>query len=97
MALYKWSTKLAWIYPKPYAGMQVTLLSDWRNSSTQTVSAPWVDATKSVIISPDYESLEDSFTYKVYCSSQWENSLTFSCSEDYSPDTNLVMNVIVLW
>ena len=93
MALYKWATKLAWIWAKPYKTIQVTLTSAWWSSSTQTVTATWVTTTNTVVVSPDPSSMADYTAGVVYCSAQWSNSLTFSC--DTEPTNDITVNVLI--
>lgn len=93
MALYRWSTKLAWIWAKPYKTIQVTLLANWWSSSTQTVTATWVTTTNSVVVSPDPSSFEDYTWATIYCSAQYTDSLTFTCTTD--PTNDITVNVMI--
>ena len=118
MALYRWSTKLAWIwtgfnpenswttgqvltktasgyqYETKQSTIEVTLASAWWSSNTQTVTATGVTATNTVIVSPAPASIEDYTDWKVYCSAQGTDSLTFTC--DTTPSNNITVNVVIL-
>jgi len=77
-----------------YSSISVTLSSaDW-SSNTQTVTATWVTASNSVIVSPDPSSIDDYTSSEVYCSAQASNSLTFTCWE--TPTNNITVNVLIL-
>ena len=93
MALYRWSTKLAWIWAKPYKTIQVTLLANWWSSNTQTVTATWVTTTNSVVVSPDPSSFSDYTEAVIYCSAQSTNSLTFTCTDE--PSNDITVNVMI--
>lgn len=72
----------------------VTLANDWWSSKTQTVTATWVTASNTVIVSPDPSDFSDYTDSIIYCSSQWTNSLTFTC--DTEPTTSIDVNVVIL-
>lgn len=93
MAIYRWTTKVAWIWAKPYKVIQVTLTSAWRSSNTQTVTATWVTATNNVIVSPDPSSFEDYTWATIYCSAQSTDSLTFTCASE--PSNDITVNVMI--
>ena len=76
-----------------YKTIQITLTSAWWSSSTQTVTATGVTTTNSVIISPDPSSMADYTAGVVYCSAQWSNSLTFSCTTE--PTNDITVNVLI--
>ena len=94
MALYKGSVKVSWIGGKQYKVIQVTLLSSWRSNNAQTVTATGVTTTNTVIVSPDPLNIEEYASKKVYCSTQWVNSLAFACED--VPSNDLVVNVVIL-
>ena len=74
--------------------ISVTLTTAWWSSSTQTVTATWVTATNSVIVSPDPSSMADYTDWGVYCSAQGTNSLTFVCGT--TPSNDIDVNVIII-
>lgn len=74
--------------------LTLTLASNWWSSKTQTVSATWVTSSNTVIISPAPTSLDDYSNNKIYCSAQWTNSLTFTCTTE--PTSAITVNVIIL-
>ena len=82
-----------WDAPKTYTTIQVTLTSAWWSSNTQTVTATWVTATNTVIVSPDPSSFEDYTWATIYCSAQSTNSLTFTC--DTEPSNDITVNVMI--
>lgn len=93
MALYRWSTKLAWIW-KAATTRTATLTSAWWSSDTQTISVIWVTASNTVIVSPDPSSFEDYTEAQIYCSAQWASSLTFTCWEE--PSSDITVNIVIL-
>lgn len=74
--------------------IQVTLTSAGWNSKTQTVTATGVTASNTVIVSPDPSGFNDYVDWVVYCSAQWSNSLTFTCTSE--PAVDIVVNVVIL-
>ena len=76
-----------------YKTIQVKLLSSWWSASTQTVTATWVTATNTVIISPDPSSFSDYTWATIYCSAQSTDSLTFTCSSE--PSNDITVNVMI--
>lgn len=74
--------------------IQVTLLSSWWSSNSQTVTATWVTSSNTVIVSPDPASFENYTTAVIYCSAQSTDSLTFVCEE--TPSSNITVNVVIL-
>ena len=93
MAIYRWGTKLAWVWAKPYKVIQITLTSAWWSSNTQTVTATWVTTSNTVIVSPDPSSFEDYTWATIYCSAQSTNSLTFTCASE--PSNDITVNVMI--
>lgn len=73
--------------------IQVTLLSSGWSNNTQTVTATGVTANNNVVISPAPSSFSDYTDAIIYCSSQWTNSLTFTC--DTAPSNDITVNVMV--
>ena len=72
----------------------VTLASaSWSNDEI-TVTATWVTATNSVIVSPVPSSISDYTSAGIYCSAQGTDSLTFSCST--TPYTDIDVNVMIV-
>lgn len=74
--------------------LSLTLTSSGWSSNTQTVTATWVTASNSVIVSPAPTSITDYTDAKIYCSAQGSNSLTFTC--DTAPTNDITVNVIIL-
>ena len=74
--------------------IQVTLTSAGWNSKTQTVTATGVTASNTVIVSPDPSGFNDYVDWVIYCSAQWSNSLTFTCTSE--PAVDIVVNVVIL-
>ena len=72
----------------------VTLESANWSSKSITVSATWVTASNTVIISPDPAYMSDYTTNWVYCSAQWSGTLTFEC--DTEPSNDIDVNVVIL-
>lgn len=72
----------------------VTLSSSSWSSHTQTVTANWVTSSNTVIVSPAPSSMSDYMSWQVYCSAQWTDSLTFTCTTD--PSNNLTVNIVIL-
>lgn len=72
----------------------VTLSSaSWSNDEI-TVTATWVTATNSVIVSPVPSSISDYTSAGIYCSAQGTDSLTFACST--TPYTDIAVNVMII-
>lgn len=74
--------------------IQVTLTSAGWNNNTQTVTATGVTANNTVIVSPDPSGFNDYVDWVVYCSAQWSNSLTFTCTSE--PAVDILVNVVIL-
>lgn len=72
----------------------VTLASANRSSKSITVSATWVTASNTVIVSPDPASINDYATNSVYCSAQGSGTLTFSCNTE--PTVDIDVNVLII-
>lgn len=77
-----------------HSAITVTLTSVWWSSNTQTVTATWVTASNTVIISPAPSSFADYTSAVIYCSAQGSNSLTFTCTDE--PTSNITVNVMIL-
>jgi len=72
----------------------VTLASaNWSNNEI-TVTATWVTASNTVIVSPDPSSITDYTDAKIYCSAQGTDSLTFTC--DTEPSNDIDVNIVIL-
>lgn len=67
--------------------------ASWSNNEI-TVSATWVTASNTVIVSPDPSSITDYTDAKIYCSAQGTDSLTFTC--DTEPSNDIDVNVVIL-
>ena len=76
-----------------YSSITITLTAAGWSDNEQTVTATGVTATNSVVISPDPASIEDYSNGVVYCSAQWANSLTFTCTTE--PENDIVVNVLI--
>lgn len=72
----------------------ITLTSAGWTDNEQTVTATWVTASNSIIISPVPTYISDYTDAKVYCSAQGTDSLTFTC--DSTPASDIEVNVLVL-
>lgn len=72
----------------------LTLESANWSADEQTVTATWVTANNSVIVSPAPSSITDYTDWWVYCSGQSTDSLTFACSD--TPSNDIDVNVVVL-
>ena len=72
----------------------ITLTSAGWTNNEQTVTATWVTASNSVIISPAPTYINDYTDAKIYCSAQGTDSLTFTC--DSTPASDIEVNVLVL-
>lgn len=71
-----------------------TLTSAWWSSNSQTVSATWVTASNTVIVSPAPDDIADYADCGVYCSAQGSGTLTFGC--DTAPSGDIVVNVLIM-
>lgn len=80
-------------FPRQKA-LVITLTSAWWTNNEQTVTATWVTANNSVIVSPAPSSITDYTDWWVYCSGQSTDSLTFACST--TPSNDIDVNVVVL-
>lgn len=72
----------------------VTLTTAWWSSNTQTVSATWVTASNTVIVSPDPSDYSDYTDAGIYCSAQWSGTLIFTCGT--TPSNDIDVNVVIL-
>lgn len=72
----------------------ITLTSAWWTNNEQTVTATWVTANNSIIISPVPTDISDYTDAEIYCSAQGTDSLTFTC--DTAPSNDIEVNVLVL-
>ena len=72
----------------------VTLTSAGWSSNSQTVSATWVTASNTVIVSPAPSDIADYADCGVYCSAQGSGTLTFGC--DTAPSGDIVVNVLIM-
>ena len=77
-----------------HSTITVTLASANWSSKSITVSATWVTASNTVIVSPDPSDFSDYTDWWVYCSAQWSWTLTFSC--DTEPSNDIDVNVVIL-
>lgn len=93
MALYRWSNKLAWIWTATKT-ITVTLTSAWWSSNEQTVTATGVTSSNTVIVSPAPANMEDYTDWKVLCTAQGTDSLTFTC--DTEPSNDITVNVVII-
>lgn len=94
MAIYRWATKVAWVWAKPYKVIQITLTSAWWSNEEQSVTATGVKTSNSVIVSPAPDNMKDYADALIYCSAQANNSLTFTCTT--APESDIVVNVLIL-
>jgi len=86
---YEWSAPSGWS-----TTITVTLASaNWSNNEI-TVTATWVTASNTVIVSPDPSSITDYTDAKIYCSAQGTDSLTFVC--DTEPSNDIDVNIVIL-
>lgn len=77
-----------------HSSISVTLSSSSWSSKSQTVTATWVTASNTVIVSPAPASFSDYSENGVYCYSQASDSLTFKCED--TPSSNITVNVVIL-
>lgn len=82
-----------WVNSK-YSTITVTLAAASWSSQSITVSATWVTATNTVIISPVPASMTDYTNGWIKCVTQWADSLTFECST--TPTNDIDVNVVIL-
>lgn len=84
-----------WANPSGWSStITVTLASANWSSKEITVSATWVTASNTVIVSPAPADINDYATNSVYCSAQWSGTLTFTCNTE--PTTDIDVNVLIL-
>lgn len=93
--LSKVSGSVAWAAPSGWSTtITVTLASaNWSNNEI-TVTATWVTASNTVIVSPDPSSITDYTDAEIYCSAQGSGTLTFTCSTE--PTNDIDVNVVIL-
>ena len=76
-----------------YTQIAITLtVAGWSNNS-QTVTVSEVTDNNAVVISPAPDSYTSYGEFRVYCSAQAANSLTFVC--DSVPDVALAINIFI--
>ena len=76
-----------------HSDITVTLAAASWSSKSITVSATWVTASNTVIVSPIPSDLWDYADWGVYCSAQWSGTLTFGC--DTEPTNDIDVNVVI--
>lgn len=69
---------------------QISLPQSGWSGNSQTVQAPGVTATSSVIVGPNPSSMNAAMQAGVYCSAQGNGTLTFTCSS--TPSSSLTYN-----
>lgn len=77
-----------------HSTISITLTSAWWSNNTQTISATWVTANNTVIISPAPSNINDYGLCSIYCSWQWNWTLTFTCN--IVPESAIDVNVLIL-
>ena len=77
-----------------HSAITVTLAAASWSSKSITVSATWVTASNTVIVSPAPSDFADYTEAVIYCSAQASNSLTFTC--DTEPTNDIDVNVVIL-
>lgn len=89
-----WSTWAVTGLQTQHSTLSVTLAAANWSSNTITVSATWVTASNTVIVSPAPSSFSAYTSGVVYCSAQTSGSLTFSCTTE--PTSDITVNVLIL-
>ena len=89
-----WSTWAVTGLQTQHSILSVTLAAANWSSNTITVSATWVTASNTVIVSPAPSSFSAYTSGVVYCSAQASDSLTFSCTTE--PTSDITVNVLIL-
>lgn len=74
-----------------YTDLSISV-SDWNNSTTCTKQVPGITAQSHVIVSADGASMPAIIANTIYCSSQGNGTLTFTCST--VPSTAVVFEVM---
>lgn len=74
--------------------IQVTLTAANWSSKSITVTATWVTASNTVIVSPAPANINDYATNSIYCSAQGSGTLTFSCNTE--PTGDIDVNVLIM-
>lgn len=72
----------------------VTLTAAGWSDNEQTVSATWVTASNTVIVSPAPDNIQDYADWWVYASAQWSGTLTFTAETE--PENDIVVNVLIM-
>ena len=92
--LTKTSTWCAWCNATTHSTTTVSLCSACWSSCSQTVSATWVTASNTVIVSPAPANIQDYADAWVYASAQWSGTLTFTAETE--PENDIVVNVLIM-
>lgn len=74
-------------------GVTATLLANAWSNNAQTVGVTGITTTSLVVAAPAPECVAAWSDNGIYCASQSEGTLTFSCSN--VPDSDLVVNVMI--
>ena len=74
--------------------LTITLVATNWSNNTQSVSASGVTTSNDVIVSPVPAAIEDWQDGGIICTTQAENSLTFTCLE--TPENNISVNVLII-
>lgn len=90
--LGSWNITISW--GVSMSTITVTLTAAGWSSNEQTVSATWVTASNTVIVSPAPSSIGDYADWGVYASAQGSGTLTFSCDEE--PTSDITVNVLIM-
>ena len=72
----------------------VTLTAAGWSDNEQTVSATWVTASNTVIVSPAPDNIQDYADWGLYASAQWSGTLTFTAETE--PENDIVVNVLIM-
>jgi len=93
--LTKTSTWCAWCNATwGHSTTTVSLCSACWSSCEQTVSATWVTASNTVIVSPAPANIQDYADWGVYASAQWSGTLTFTAETE--PTSDITVNVLIM-
>lgn len=90
--LWSWNITISW--GVSMSTITVTLTAAGWSSNEQTVSATWVTASNTVIVSPAPDNIQDYADWGVYASAQWSGTLTFTAETE--PENDIVVNVLIL-
>ena len=74
--------------------LTATLLAANWAAKTQRISVEGVTANNTVIVSANYDSIEEYSTSGVVCMGQYAGELAFSCK--YTPTNDLNLNIVIL-